>query len=225
MVRERTMHHRRLQNILCRNGEANHYNGVAIIGSNRIKDTVKNYVAISDRVILIQFRAKPFDTNIIQVYAPTADSTEEVIEQFYEDLKQALRVRKSNEYTIIIGDFNIKVGKGECQSIVGTYGLGERNSKGDRLIQFCHEEGYIITNTFFKLPPRRLHTWKSSAKKEDKLVRNQIDYILVKTRFRNWIKSAKTYPGADVGSDHNPVVAVIRARLKRIAKKNGRQEV
>jgi hypothetical protein len=47
-------------------------------------------------------------------------------------------------------------------------------------------------------------------------VRNQIDYILVNNRFRNSIKRVTTYPGADIGSDHNPLVADISLKLKRI---------
>ena len=34
-----------------------------------------------------------------------------------------------------------------------------------------------------------------------------IDYILVRKRFRNCIKQCKTYPGADIGSDHTPLIA------------------
>ena len=49
-----------------------------------------------------------------------------------------------------------------------------------------------------------------------KIVRNQIDYIMIRKRYRNSIKSAKTYPGADIASDHNPVVATFRLTLKRI---------
>ena len=39
--------------------------------------------------------------------------------------------------------------------------------------------------------------------------RYQIDYILIKNRFRNSVKCAKTYPGADIFSDHNLVAAKI----------------
>lgn len=35
----------------------------------------------------------------------------------------------------------------------------------------------IILNTFYKLPPRRLYTWKSPMDSCDRIVRNQIDYI------------------------------------------------
>ena len=38
---------------------------------------------------------------------------------------------------------------------------------------------------------------------------------MLNERFRNCIKQAKTYPGADMNSDHNPVVVKINMKLKR----------
>ena len=60
-------------------------------------------------------------------------------------------------------------------------------------------------NTFFELPVRQKYTWKSPGD----VTRNQIDYILIRNRFRNSIKKCKTYSGADINSDHNPVVAIV----------------
>ena len=34
-------------------------------------------------------------------------------------------------------------------------------------------------------------------------------------RFRNCVKQAKTYPGADMNSDHNPVAVKVNMKLKR----------
>ena len=47
--------------------------------------------------------------------------------------------------------------------------------------------------------------------------------IMVNSRFRNAVKSVKMYPGADVGSDHVPVVMNIRLRLKKLA--SGRKTI
>ena len=44
-------------------------------------------------------------------------------------------------------------------------------------------------------------------------LKNQIDFITINKRFRNSVINARTYPGADCGSDHNPVVATIRLTL------------
>ena len=46
--------------------------------------------------------------------------------------------------------------------------------------------------------------------------RHQLDYILVKHRFRNSVKDVQTLPGADIDSDHNLLVAKICTRLKKI---------
>ena len=69
-------------------------------------------------------------------------------------------------------------------------------------------------NTFFKHPERRVYTWKSPGD----VHRNQIDYIMIRHRFRNSVIQCKTYPGADIGSDHNPVIAKIKIKLKKLQK-------
>ena len=43
------------------------------------------YWLISDRIIMMKLQGKPFNINIKQVYAPKEDSTEEELEDFYEE--------------------------------------------------------------------------------------------------------------------------------------------
>ena len=93
-----------------------------------------------------------------------------------------------------------------------------RNDRGETLVQFCKEMKYTIMNTFFKLPLRRLYTWKSPADNQQHIVRNQIDFMVVNKRFRNAITSAKTYPGADVPSDHNLLLGTLKLRLKNVTR-------
>jgi len=47
---------------------------------------------------------------------------------------------------------------------------------------------------------------------EGRIIRNQIDFILLGLTLRKYVKSVRTYPGADVNSDHNPVVMDFRFR-------------
>jgi Metal-dependent hydrolase len=54
--------------------------------------------------------------------------------------------------------------------------------------------------------------------------RHQIDYILVKQRFRNSVRDVKTLPGADIDSDHNLLVAEVQARLKSIKNAGKRKQ-
>lgn len=194
-----------------------HRNGVGIIVTREIKKYVKAFIPYSDRMLLLQIHAAPMDINIIQIYAPTADKDEELIEEFYDQLRDLMKSIKGNEVTIIMGDFNAKVGNEPEDGIVGRYGLGTRNDRGDRLVQFCRENKMVVCNTFFQLPPRRLYTWRSPADSPEHIVRNQIDYITIQKRFQNAIKSVKAYPGADVPSDHNPLVGIVKIKLKKIS--------
>lgn len=53
----------------------------------------------------------------------------------------------------------------------------------DYLVDFCKVKKYMVTNTWNKLHKRRQYTWSSSGN----LYRNQIDYKLVKLRYRNQV--------------------------------------
>ena len=53
--------------------------GVGIILNEAISTPIEGYWTISDRVLLVKLTEKPYDITIIQVYAPTSESTEEDI--------------------------------------------------------------------------------------------------------------------------------------------------
>lgn len=207
------------------NNESHHWNGVAILVDKSTSQSVTGFIPISDRVVMIQLQTNQTRTNIIQVYAPTTDKSEEELELFYNDIQQALDITKTRDITIIMGDWNAKIGKGRDGDNIGEFGLGIRNDRGERLAQFCQEKDVVITNTYFKLPERRLYTWKSPADGIDnKIVRNQIDYFLINKRYRNSIKAAKTYPGADVSTDHNPVIIRIEVKFKKLIPKQNKNK-
>lgn len=197
-------------------GGEEHQRGVGVMMTARMAKCMKGYMALSDRVILVKIAGKPIDLNIIQVYAPTGDHPDDEVEEFYDIMGQALRHCKPNEIIIVMGDLNAKIGEGRQGEVVGPYGLGDRNERGDKWIEWCEEKGQIIINSFIRLHPRRRWTWKSP----DGQYKNQIDYFTINKRFRNAITKCKTYPGADVGNrcDHVPVVAQLRLKLKKIAK-------
>ena len=96
--------------------------------------------------------------NVIQVYAPTSEANENELESFYTDVQEAFNIAKNHEVNIVMGDLNAKIGKGKEDSLIGQFGLGDRNERGDRFAQFCLENRMVITNTFFDLPKRRLYT-------------------------------------------------------------------
>ncbi|XP_060521344.1 craniofacial development protein 2-like [Cylas formicarius] len=197
--------------------------GVGILMNKNLQKSMKCFVPISERVALVQILGKPLNINIIQVYAPTADKPEQEVEDFYKQIDTALKLTRTNEINIILGDFNAKVGRGRTGSVVGDWGLGERNNRGEGLVQYCEENNLMIANTWFKLPARRLYTWKSPQDNNYHVVRNQIDYIIINRRFRNYITKISTMPGADIASDHNSVCANIVLRLAKPKRKSLRK--
>ena len=55
-----------------------------------------------------------------------------------------------------------------------------------------------------------MHTWRSP----DQTTRNQIEYIICNTRWRNSVRRATTLPGAEYGTEHNLVIAGVKIKLK-----------
>lgn len=56
------------------------------------------------------------------------------------------------------------------------------------------------------------------------IARYQIDYILVKNRFKNQVKFCKTYPSTDCESDHNLIIAKCELRYKKPQRSKVQQE-
>ena len=125
-------------------------------------------------MISVHFQGKPFNITVIQVYAPTSNAEESEVEQFYEDLQDLLELTPKKDFLFIIGDWIAKVGSQETHGLTGKFDLGIQNKAGQRLIEFCQENGLVIANTLFQQHKRRLYTWTSP----DSQHRNQIDYIL-----------------------------------------------
>ena len=100
------------------------------------------------RVIAI-CQGKPFNITVIQVYAPTSNTKEAEVEQFYEDLQDFLELTPKKDVLFIIGDGNAKVATQETLGVTGKFGLGIRNEAGQRLIEFCQENALVTANTLF----------------------------------------------------------------------------
>ena len=197
-------------------GGDNSRRGVAVILKENIAKSLMYYIPISERILALKLRDKFNDILIIQVYAPTEDTDRTEVEHFYDEVEKVIKENKKfRDKVIITGDFNAKVGSQSVKNTTGKFGLGVRNENGEKLIEFCKKHGLSITNTFFEQKETSRYTWTSP----DGKTKNQIDYIIVNNRFRNSIKNSKSRPGADCGSDHNPVIIRTETKLKKIRRK------
>ena len=67
-------------------------NGVALIVSKRVRNAVLGCNLNNDRMVTIYFQGNPLNKTVIQVYAPTSNTEEAEVEQFYEDLQDLLEL-------------------------------------------------------------------------------------------------------------------------------------
>ena len=96
---------------------------------------------------------------VIQVYAPTSNAEEPVVEQFYEDLQDLLELTPRKAVLFIIGDWNANAESQEIPGVTCIFGHGVQNEAGQRLIEFCQENTLVIANILLQQRKKRLYTW------------------------------------------------------------------
>ena len=94
-------------------------------------------------MISVRFQGKSFNITVIQAYAPTSNTEEAEVEQFYEDLQDLLELTHKKDVLFIIGDWNAKVGSQETPGVTGTFGLGVQNEEEQRLISFAKRTHWL----------------------------------------------------------------------------------
>ena len=94
----------------------------------------------------------------------------------------------------------------------------ETNERGLRLLEFATFNNLVLTNTLGPHKSSRRRTRQSPDQKHY----NQIDYVLEKKGFRSEVNIHRTrsFPGADIGSDHDLVMMTFRVCLKKVRKPN-----
>ena len=75
-------------------------------------------------------QGKPFNSIVIQVYAPTSNAEEAEVEPFYEDLQDLLEITPPKDVLFIIWDWNANVGSQETSGVTEKLGLGVRSEVG-----------------------------------------------------------------------------------------------
>ena len=198
-----------------------HQHGVAFIVNKEKVNSVIGCTLISSRIITIRISAKPKNMTIIQVYAPTQDYDDDIVEEFYEELEDTIKKVPKKDLLVIQGDWNAKIGPdayNQWAGTVGRFGVGESNDRGMRLLECASKHKLTLANTLFPHKTSRRTTWHAPNGE----THNQIDYILAPQKFKSSINKAqtRTFPGADIGSDHDMVLMTLKLKLKKDQKKN-----
>ena len=89
--------------------------------------------------------------------APTSNTEEAEVEQFYGDVQDLLELTPPKDVLFIIGDGNAKVGSQETPEVTGKFGFDVQNEAWQRLIEFWKENTLVTANTLLQQHKRRLY--------------------------------------------------------------------
>ncbi|GMR38675.1 hypothetical protein PMAYCL1PPCAC_08870, partial [Pristionchus mayeri] len=155
---------------------------------------------------------------IITAYAPTSAYPDHVFDRFLNDLSSliatsARRVRRpggGKGHLVVLGDFNSKIGSREenTEKFIGVHGYGERNERGQTLVDFCNEVKLYVQNTRFQKRETRKWTWLSPNMR----TRNAIDYVM--SLNPSIVQDVTVIGSFDLSTDHRLLMAKVRIQSK-----------
>ena len=188
-----------------RNQDESRIHGVGFAISNKYIKDINTPVGVCERIITVRMMSTAVPLNIICVYAPTLPSTDDVKDDFYDRLSAIVRAIPSSENLVVLGDFNARVGADHDSWPVclGRHGVGRINSNGQRVLEFCCQQGLCVTNTFFAGKERHKVSWMHPRSKHW----HQLDLVLARRTDLGLIKHTRVYHSADGDTDHSLVVS------------------
>ncbi|XP_050668170.1 craniofacial development protein 2-like [Leptidea sinapis] len=189
--------------------------GVGILLSERMAECMREYECVSPRLIWVRLKVGLTPLFLVGVYAPDSSHSKAVREEFWEQTREVLLLRKLNERIVMLGDFNARVGvkRDGYENVLGTFGDKSVNDNGVYLLDICVEMGLSVMNTWFQHKMIHMYTWQ---KKEGNVVlRSMIDLVIVDERIKMKLVDTRAYRGPDVGTDHYLVISRISGLFKR----------
>ena len=150
-----------------------HHRGVALIMNRESANTLMEWEPINERLIKARFNSKYCKLTIIQCYAPTNDSEDDMKEEWYDQLQAAVSKVPQHDVLLIMGDMNAKTGSDNTdrERAMGREGCGIINDNGEKFVNFCLNN-CVIGGTIFQHKEIHKLTWKSP----DGRTVNQIDH-------------------------------------------------
>lgn len=198
-----------------RGGKHINEGGVGFLIHKKHIQNVTKIHSISNRVMYLIYRLNTrYSLKIVQVYAPTSAHSDAEVEIFYDDINTAIQ-QEPTHYSMLIGDFNAKLGhkEDETETSLGTHGFGERNERGQTLLEFLLQQNLFAMNSFYRKTPQRKWTWASP----DGSTKNEIDFII--SNRKEIVRDVTVLNKFSIGSDHRLVRSKISINIKNERRK------
>jgi len=219
--------------------QAGYTDGAAIVIRKEWIQNIEDIEPTNDSLIHITLKGH-MPIKIIGVHIPQAQRTTEDKENIYNKINTIASKHKNRELVLVMRDFNARIQKArnreEAQYIgphtfdrhnTNIYSRGEGVQENRELfVELCRKHKLIASNTLFHKQEQHRATFREIGKgREEEMKRGnfeQLDYILIPKRWRNGIVDAAADGEANIDSDHYPVWAKIKIKLKRMPYKNNK---
>ena len=144
----------------------------------------------------------------ISSYAPQVGCGLEEKEGFWSEVDELMQSIPREERVVIGADFNGHVGAGNRgdEEVMGRFGIQDRNTEGQMVVDFAKRVEMAVVNTFFQ--KRQEHRVRST----------QVDYILCRRCNLKEITDCKVVVGESKARQHRMVVC----RMTLVVKKRRR---
>lgn len=160
---------------------------------------------ISERIIKVKLNINNRAHNVISIYAPESCRTQAVREDFYTHLQEVIDEIPTHERTIILGDFNARIGNSVIPEIKQRFNEDVINENGKLLINLCADNELRINNTFFNHPIQYKYTYQNTRGHC-----SMIDYMITNRHIKPaQIIDVRCLTTANIGSDHNLLLCKI----------------
>ena len=133
--------------------------GVAILLSEKFGNYLREWKCVDERILWIRLKVEGTWATVVQVYAPTEDSSLAIKDDFFQKMQETVGSVARGDLMVVMGDMNARMG---CDvsiwgEVLRRNGGEVCNENGRRLLQFSSEHNLWITNTWFL--PKRIHKY------------------------------------------------------------------
>ena len=129
-----------------RNSQKAAVGGVGLQLDRRPKKALGEVKTFSNRILVATFEGNP-TTTVIVAYSPTnTTGSEEKVELFYQELREATKATPKHNMLITLEDFNAHIDKDSAQ-----HSFQEQSTRnGEYLLEFAEEQELTICNSNFR---------------------------------------------------------------------------
>ena len=184
-------------------GGTAHSSGVAILLHKRWVRGSKGFKRASERLCALDLNIVKRKLRFIVPYMPTAWHADALVKGMYTELSKLCgEANRLQRAILVAGDFNAMVGKRSIDdplNLIGEHGFGDRNNRGQQLVDWVSTEGLTITNTIFRKPVEK--QWTHLLFGRERI----IDYYLVEKRRWLVVKNVEATHDINIGTDHRCV--------------------